>query len=1098
MPSQGPNKSKSSGGQRRNAVQQHSRQHQAKANSASSRLGMQGSAHYLQALAASGSPLEIQSNPVFLEFQRRVGYQAAMSYMYSMAQQAGSPYAVDTSAKNDADAKRADEPPATAKVQAQEGVQAKPLSPEAKPTEGVQAKLTMGQPGDRYEQEADQAAAQVVADKPVQALSKVPPQGLSQPLDLQPQQEDGEVQLATEDDSLQAAPGPKRQSERGRSQSEANLENRLQSPTGGRPLSPKIQASMGEKFNSDFSQVRVHDNSQAQADAASLGAKAFTKGNDIWLGKQASENDSALMGHELAHVVQQDAAVQKSSIQRTPEANTAIQAAPADNTPVQKQEESEESGGILGAVAGFFREVPGYHLLAVVIGRDPISGESVDRNATNVIRGVIGLIPGGNQLYQYLNQAGAVERAGAWLSEQITQLGLTWAYIKSLFSAAWDALAWYDLALPWRAFKKVKNVFAEPIGRLFSFAKSVGSKIMEFVLEGALSLAGAAGKTVMGILRGAGEVFMSIVRDPIGFLGNLLTSVKQGFGQFSANIWTHLKTGLMGWLFGALAGTGLQLPQKFGLKGILSIVLQVLGVTWAAIRKRIVKVIGEERMAKIEKTVSFVTDLITKGPIAAWEMITSAIGNLKDMVLGAIQNWVVTKVVKSAVTKLVSMFNPAGAIIQAAIAIYNVVMFFVERAQQIASLFKAVTGSIGKIAAGAVGAAANFIELAMARTIPVIISFLARLLGLGGIGETIKGIIKKVQKPISKGIDAVVKFIVGKAGRLLGKDKDKGKVKKEEVKDTRDKKQKDRDLKGALKEANAILDEKDASVSSVNDKLPTLKNKYGLTKVKLVNKGEDKYFIKAKINPEGTTDVEQLSVEEPAKTHIDYGNHVVTADPLTSNRGKGSRPGKLPGWPHAEMLNKVYDQWVKGHMLGEKLGGKGKAGNLSIINKAVNDAMERGPEKFAKAETDPGKNKKLYYKTTWENHPKNGAIENFAKWITVSIAVYDGDKKGPIREFPFKQSPPPATAAGVKFNLNDIGRRTMVRQFGMSSRFALDILEAKSKYGRFSDLDSLIDKIEKLYRFKGVTEESRKWKSIDRNIDIIENKMFNSGTLEIN
>jgi hypothetical protein len=56
-----------------------------------------------------------------------------------------------------------------------------------------------------------------------------------------------------------------------------------------------------------------------------------------------------------------------------------------------------------------------------------------------------------------------------------------------------------------------------------------------------------------------------------------LKAVKAGFEGFMGNILTHLKNGLMGWLFGALAGAGLVMPKSFDLKGILSIVLQVLG-----------------------------------------------------------------------------------------------------------------------------------------------------------------------------------------------------------------------------------------------------------------------------------------------------------------------------------------------------------------------------------------------------------------------------------------------------------------------------------------------------------------------------------------
>ena len=45
------------------------------------------------------------------------------------------------------------------------------------------------------------------------------------------------------------------------------------------------------------------------------------------------------------------------------------------------------------------------------------------------------------------------------------------------------------------------------------------------------------------------------------------------------HIGEHLKKGLIDWIFGAVARAGIELPATFDLKGILSIVLQILGLT---------------------------------------------------------------------------------------------------------------------------------------------------------------------------------------------------------------------------------------------------------------------------------------------------------------------------------------------------------------------------------------------------------------------------------------------------------------------------------------------------------------------------------------
>ena len=57
-----------------------------------------------------------------------------------------------------------------------------------------------------------------------------------------------------------------------------------------------------------------------------------------------------------------------------------------------------------------------------------------------------------------------------------------------------------------------------------------------------------------------------------------------------------------------------------------------------------------------------------------------------------------------------------GAIVQAVIIIYNVVMFVVERASQIMELIEAIMNSLSAIASGAIAGAANWIEAALGKS----------------------------------------------------------------------------------------------------------------------------------------------------------------------------------------------------------------------------------------------------------------------------------------------------------------------------------------------------------------------------------------------
>lgn len=71
----------------------------------------------------------------------------------------------------------------------------------------------------------------------------------------------------------------------------------------GRPLPSRVRSEMEARFGHDFSQVRVHSDSEAAASAASVSAKAYTVGDEIVFG--AGGYSRRTLAHELTHVVQQ-------------------------------------------------------------------------------------------------------------------------------------------------------------------------------------------------------------------------------------------------------------------------------------------------------------------------------------------------------------------------------------------------------------------------------------------------------------------------------------------------------------------------------------------------------------------------------------------------------------------------------------------------------------------------------------------------------------------------------------------------------------------------------------------------------------------------
>jgi hypothetical protein len=317
-----------------------------------------------------------------------------------------------------------------------------------------------------------------------------------------------------------------------------------------------------------------------------------------------------------------------------------------------------------------------------------------------------------------------------------------------------------------KADKALKEIQDANKGLVSAFLDKLG-EIIKIIMEFKDKL--------MGVLRKGWDVIKGILADPIGFLGNLIAAIKQGVGQFVSNIWTHLKAGFMKWLFGALADAGIEIPPGLpSLPSILKLVLSVLGLTYERMRAKAVKLLGPTAVTIIEKAIEYVRALITGGPAALWEKVKEDLSSLKDMVIGAIQDWIITTIIKQATVKLLSMFNPAGAFVQACIMIYNTVMFLIERAAQIMAFVEAVINSVSAIASGAIGGAAAWIERSLANAIPIVIGFLAALIGLGGISKKIKETIEKVQgivdRAIDKAIGKVIEVVKKLFGKLTGKD----------------------------------------------------------------------------------------------------------------------------------------------------------------------------------------------------------------------------------------------------------------------------------------------------------------------------------------
>ena len=211
----------------------------------------------------------------------------------------------------------------------------------------IQAKLTIGEPGDKYEQEADETARQVVQRIHQPQREKLQRESLPEEVDLVWQMKpEGNIQkegMPEEDGELQMKPMVQRALDGG--MAAFDLETSIQQARGsGQPLADSTKSQMEQAFGADFSGVKVHTDTQADQLNQSIQAKAFTTGQDVFFRQGAYEPGSRggqeLLAHELTHVVQQiGGAVQGS---KEPEKNAAQLYRRTEKELVKKHEQQTE------------------------------------------------------------------------------------------------------------------------------------------------------------------------------------------------------------------------------------------------------------------------------------------------------------------------------------------------------------------------------------------------------------------------------------------------------------------------------------------------------------------------------------------------------------------------------------------------------------------------------------------------------------------------------------------------------------------------------------------------------------------------------------
>jgi hypothetical protein len=512
-------------------------------------------------------------------------------------------------------------------------------------------------------------------------------------------------------------------------------------------------------------------------------------------------------------------------------------------------------------LSDFCREIPGYTLVTVLLGRDPFTNAAVPRTAMNVVKAFAEFIPGGTEKVKELEESKALEKAYAWFIAETQSRNLTWDRVAGTFTTAWESLKLEDVLSPIATLARIGAMFRPLMSDLIGFAVAALIKLLEFIYEAVM---GAGGSRVLAIIKKSQATFLTVIKNPVGFLSNLVTAVGMGIRQFAGNILVHLQTGVISWLTGTLSKAGVELPAKWDLMGILKFIMGLLGITWPRIRAIAVEVFGATVVDTVEKVAGIVMDIKEKGFVQTIkDRINEYFSGLKEMILGKIKSFIQERIVMAGIAQLVSLLSPVGAVIQAIIKTYQTVMFFIQKINQILDFVESIVDSIAAIAAGSLGAAAGRVEQTMARTIPLILDFLARMIGLGDVSGKIKSLIEQAQTFIAGKIRQAMMWAKAQVMKLvtMGTPKDPAER-----------------LKKGMDAAKGVMSRfsgKKVGEKIIKPLLGLIKMRYQMQRLDAVLKGK-KWVIMGEVNPKD--EWESASEEE-----VEAGDEIFTI--LTSPSG---------------------------------------------------------------------------------------------------------------------------------------------------------------------------------------------------------------------
>jgi hypothetical protein len=258
----------------------------------------------------------------------------------------------------------------------------------------------------------------------------------------------------------------------------------------------------------------------------------------------------------------------------------------------------------------------------------------------------------------------------------------------------------------------------------------------------------------------------TVTAAPIKFIKNTARTLGRALLKYWNKLKDNLLDGIEGWLFGELAGKGIQRPKSWTDPwDLFQLALDVMGLSMSHIfellEKRFEKATVDRLRAwygRISRVWDWILEIKDKKPSEVTREIINGAKDFGKSILEGIVTWIVEQVSIELAEMATAAAASAGLseVLDAVRRIYRAIKTAVRWARTIVDMINRTLDAVFDIAADRLEGPAEIFHGALKKATPAVIGFLGDQVGLGGIAEEIRSLIDKLRAEVDKAILAVI------------------------------------------------------------------------------------------------------------------------------------------------------------------------------------------------------------------------------------------------------------------------------------------------------------------------------------------------------